>query len=275
MVVYQPIPSSLNPSSGSRTWNLDTSHIQNPNSQHYLSLLVTSEDAISNNTESNQHMPTNTIPLATISSDESLTAIFSFELKENTTIPLFSGAALKKKPITAMYTDVRVDGHPIKLILDSGSAGSIITKQLMDQLGHQVDRAASTRIITANGATKTPITLVGNDWLSKTNAVLNWMTQELILSQNEKHTRVSAICGHFKATNTMAPLIDFDEEKPKPTWEAYQVSWADEEHNELLPILFWNDNNKGKRKQKEELTWETDDLTWTDNDESEPTLSWE
>ncbi|KAG9291761.1 hypothetical protein G9A89_012046 [Geosiphon pyriformis] len=114
------------------TWNLDTSRVQNPNFQHYLSLLVNPEDATSNNMEFNQHVPTNTIPLATISSDESLVAIFPFELEENTLIPLFSGATLKEKPITAMYTDARVDSH-------------------------RVDRAASARIITANGATKTPI----------------------------------------------------------------------------------------------------------------------
>ncbi|KAG9299627.1 hypothetical protein G9A89_020798 [Geosiphon pyriformis] len=36
-----------------------------------------------------------------------------------------------------------------------------------------------------------------------------------------------------------------------------------------------NATNKGKGKQKEELTWETDDLTWTDNDESKPISSWE
>ncbi|KAG9302359.1 hypothetical protein G9A89_011785 [Geosiphon pyriformis] len=49
------------------------------------------------------------------------------------------------------------------------------------------------------------------------------MTQELVLSQNGQYTQVPATCGHFKATNTTAPLIDLKEEKPKPTWEAYQV----------------------------------------------------
>ncbi|KAG9288181.1 hypothetical protein G9A89_020487 [Geosiphon pyriformis] len=283
------------------TQNLDTSYIQNPNSQHYLSLLVTPEDTTSNNTEFNQHVPTNTIPPAIISSNESLAAIFPFELEENTPIPLFSGATLEEKPITAMYMDARVDGHLIKLILDSGSAGSIITRQLMDQLGCRVDQAASTRIIIANGTTKTPISeiddfpieingiiipikvlvmdatqyqaLVDNDWLSKTNAMLDWTTQELILSQNRRHTRVPAMCGHFKTTSPTAPLINFDEKKPKPTWEAYQVLWADKEHNKLLPILSWDNNNKGKGKQKEELTWETNDLTWTDNNKSKPTSS--
>ncbi|KAG9290070.1 hypothetical protein G9A89_010376 [Geosiphon pyriformis] len=129
--------------------------------------------------ESNQHVPTNTILLATISSNKFLAAIFPFELEKNTPILLFSGATLKEKPITAIYMDARVNGHSIKLILDT----------------------ASTRIITADGVTKTLIgeidefpfevngivtpikvlvmettqyqAFVGNDWLSKVNAMLD------------------------------------------------------------------------------------------------------
>ncbi|KAG9304214.1 hypothetical protein G9A89_019776 [Geosiphon pyriformis] len=180
--------------------------------------------------------PTSNIPPAMITENESLDAIFLFELKKLSTMPLFSGAVLEEKLITAMYTDAKIDGHPIKLILDSGSAGSIIARQLMDQL--------------ADGATKTPIgeiddlpieingiivpikvlvieatqyqALVGNDWLSKMNTTLDWNTQELQLSQNGQHTQVPATCGYFKTTNSLAPLIDF-EEKTKPTWEAYQL----------------------------------------------------
>ncbi|KAG9297003.1 hypothetical protein G9A89_008589 [Geosiphon pyriformis] len=100
---------------------------------------------------------TNNILPATISNNESLVAIFPFEFKETTPVPLFSGATLDTKLITAMYTDAKVDGHAIKLILDSGSAGSIITQQLMDQLGCQVDYTASVCIITVDGTTKTPI----------------------------------------------------------------------------------------------------------------------
>ncbi|KAG9307376.1 hypothetical protein G9A89_017205 [Geosiphon pyriformis] len=275
---------------------------QNLNSQNYLSLLVTPEDASPSNQKPTQKQQTHTsnIPPATVTNNELLDTIFPFKLEKPLTMPLFSRAALEKKPITAMYTDVKIDGHHIKLILDSGSADSIITQQFMDQLGYRVDRTASTRIITADGATKTPIgkindlpieingiivpikvlvmeaiqyqALVGNNWLSKTNATLNWNTQELQLSQNRQYTRVPATCSHFKATNTMAPLIDFEEKKQKPTWEAYQISWANEEHNELPSILSWDDNRKGKQTNK--LTWETDNLTWTDNEQEEPS-SWE
>ncbi|KAG9285803.1 hypothetical protein G9A89_013228 [Geosiphon pyriformis] len=189
-----------------------TRNPQNPNSQNYLSLLVTPKNASPSNQEPTQKQQTHTsnIPPATVINDESLDAIFPFELEKLSNTPLFSGATLEEKPITAMYTDAKIDEHHIKLILDSGLNG--------------------------------------------------------------QHTCVPAMCGHFKATNTTTPLIDFEEKKPKPTWEAYQVSWADEEHNELPPILSWDNNEK--RKQTTELTWETNNLTWTDN-EQEETSSWE
>ncbi|KAG9290606.1 hypothetical protein G9A89_011569 [Geosiphon pyriformis] len=211
-----------------------------------LHLLVTPEDVPPNNLETNQKQSlTNNISLATITNDELLTAIFPFKLEKNTPVPLFSGAILDIKPIITMYTNVKVDGHSIKLILDSGLAGSIITKQLINQLGCRVDRAVSARIITTNGATKTLIgkidnffikvndiivpikvlvmkatqyqALIGNDWLSKTNASFDWNMQELQISQNRQHTCVPVTCDHFMTTNMTAPLIEFKEEKKKLT----------------------------------------------------------
>ncbi|KAG9299399.1 hypothetical protein G9A89_014048 [Geosiphon pyriformis] len=131
-------------------------------------------------------------------------------------------------------TDVKVDGHAIKLILDSRLAGSIITKQLIDQLGYQVDQAASAQIIMADGVTKTLIGKI-DDFPIEINSII-------------------------------VP-IKFKKEKNKPTWKAYQVSWANEDHNKLLLILSWDDNNKGK--QKEELTWNTDQAWEIDNNSEE------
>ncbi|KAG9288883.1 hypothetical protein G9A89_019505 [Geosiphon pyriformis] len=126
MVVYQLISSSSHQSSGFRSRNSGTGTTQNPNFQNYLSLLVTPENATPNNQELEQ-TPTSNIPPATITEDEFLDTIFPFELKKLLTISLFSGVALEEKPITAMYTNVKIDGHLIKLILNSGSADSIIT----------------------------------------------------------------------------------------------------------------------------------------------------
>ncbi|KAG9288880.1 hypothetical protein G9A89_019502, partial [Geosiphon pyriformis] len=69
----------------------------------------------------------NNIPPATVTNNKSLTAIFSFELEELISMLLFSRATLEKKPITAIYTDAKVNKYSIKLILNNGSADSIIT----------------------------------------------------------------------------------------------------------------------------------------------------
>ncbi|KAG9293295.1 hypothetical protein G9A89_007541 [Geosiphon pyriformis] len=172
IIVHQLILSSSQQPSGLCQRNSGTGQPQNPNSQNYLSLLVTPEDTSTNNSVLTQKQPlTSNIPSATITEDESLATIFPFEFEETAATPLFSGAALEAKPITTMYTNAKVEGQSIKLILNSSSTDSIITKQLMDQLGCQVDRAASARIITADGTTKTPIGKIDN-FLFEVNGIM-------------------------------------------------------------------------------------------------------
>ncbi|KAG9303483.1 hypothetical protein G9A89_018379 [Geosiphon pyriformis] len=254
IIVHQLISSFSQQSSGLRQWNSGTGQTQSPNSQNYLSLLVTPEDASTNNLAFTQKQPlTSNIPPAIITENKSLAAIFSFEFKETAAMLLFSEAALEAKPITTMYTDAKVEGQSIKFILDSGSVGT-------------------------DGVTKTPISEI-DDFPFKINDIVTPI-KVLVMEATQyqalvgQHIRVPATCGHFKTPPREKLLIELEEEKEKPTWEAYQVSWTNEEHNKLPPILPWNDNDNEKEKQKEELTWETDDLTWTNNDESEPTLSW-
>ncbi|KAG9302827.1 hypothetical protein G9A89_009604 [Geosiphon pyriformis] len=184
------------------------------------------KDATSNHPESNQQLLTNTIPPATISNDKFLAAIFFFKLEKTTPVLLFSGATLEEKPITVIYMDARVDDHPIKLILNSGSTNSIITRQLMDQLDCRVDCAASACIITADSTTKTPIGEI-DDFPFEINGLVTLI-------------------------KVLEPLIELEEKEKKPTWEAYQVSWTEDNHSELLPILSWDD--KRKKKEEEELT---------------------
>ncbi|KAG9288791.1 hypothetical protein G9A89_023088 [Geosiphon pyriformis] len=99
---------------------------------------VTPEDAsINNNLKiSLKQTINNNIPLATVTNNKLLAAIFPFEIEEPTETFLFSGATLDMKPITVMYTNTKINGQTIKLILDSNSAGSIITQQLINQLDH-------------------------------------------------------------------------------------------------------------------------------------------
>ncbi|KAG9284802.1 hypothetical protein G9A89_003725 [Geosiphon pyriformis] len=170
--------------------------------------------------------------------------IFPFEFEANESPFLLSNAAVnKQKAITAMYTEITVEGKPIHLILDSRSAGN---------------RPAQTVIVTADDIKKTPVreiddflftideitipvkvfimdasqyqALVRNDWLLKANANLNWKTQELKISYQEQYTIVPATC---------APVFEFEEEKEMPLTETYMAlgspsNWAEETEQEIF-----------------------------------------
>ncbi|KAG9288081.1 hypothetical protein G9A89_017676 [Geosiphon pyriformis] len=207
-----------------------------------------------------------TIPSAQIAENANLSDIFPFEFETNELPFLFSNAAAnEQKAITAMYTEAEVEGKPIRLILDSGSAGSIITYQLMQQLKKNVNRPAQTVIVTADGMKKTPVgeidnfpftldritilvkvlvmdapqyqALIGNDWLQKANANLNWETQELTISYQGQHARVPAICGTFNKCSEKTPAFEFEPEEKKPIIKTFMAfgsmsNWADETEQE-------------------------------------------
>ncbi|KAG9291437.1 hypothetical protein G9A89_021856 [Geosiphon pyriformis] len=192
---------------------------------------------------------------------------------------MFSGAALdEKRPITAMYTEATVNNTPIKLILDSGSAGSIITLQLVNQLGFKVDHAATSQIITADRSTKLPYgkidsfpfeingiviptkvlvidatqyqALVGNDWLTKANATLDWTTQELLINYNGHQAKIPATCGHFqKPSANQRPTFEFEENPALPAIETYQLFWADDQRTGLPAVPTWTSEERSEWNQ--------------------------
>ncbi|KAG9285280.1 hypothetical protein G9A89_001414 [Geosiphon pyriformis] len=174
---------------------------------------------------------------------------------------LSNAVANEQKAITAMYAEAKVEGKPIRLILDSGFARSIITYQLMQQLKRNVDQPAQTVIVTADGMKKTPVgeidnflftlngitipvkvlvmdapqyqAFVGNDWLQKANANLNWETQELTISYQGQHTRIPAICGIFNKRSEKALTFEFEPKEKKPIIKTFMAlgstsNWADE-----------------------------------------------
>ncbi|KAG9293795.1 hypothetical protein G9A89_019133 [Geosiphon pyriformis] len=181
-----------------------------------------------------------TIPPAVATKDSSLTAIFSFELEENKA--MFSGAALDKKcPITAMYMEATVNNIPIKLILDSGSAKSIIMLQLVNQLGFKVDCAVTSQIITADGSTKLPHGKI-DSFPFKINGIVIptkvLTTQELLINYNGHQARIPATCGHFqKPSANQRPTFEFEENPALPAIKTYQFFWTDDQKTRLPAIL--------------------------------------
>ncbi|KAG9290690.1 hypothetical protein G9A89_011653 [Geosiphon pyriformis] len=203
-----------------------------------------------------------------IAQNANLSDIFPFEFEANESPFLLSNAAVnEQKAITAMYTEATVKRKPIHLILDSGSAGSIITYQLMQQFKRNVNRPAQTVIVTADGMKKIPVgeiddfsfsingitipvkvfvmdalqyqALVRNDWLLKANANLNWETQELKISYQRQYTIVPVTCGTFNKCSEKALVFEFEEEKEMPLTETYMAlgstsNWAEETEQKIF-----------------------------------------
>ncbi|KAG9284374.1 hypothetical protein G9A89_023631 [Geosiphon pyriformis] len=78
-------------------------------------------------------------------------------------------------------------------------------------------------------------------------------------------SRSLTMTSHSLNHNKLLPILSWDDnekgkEKEKLTWNADQVSWNDIEHNELSPILFWNAKEKDCGKKLSSMgVWVTPD----------------
>ncbi|KAG9304325.1 hypothetical protein G9A89_019887 [Geosiphon pyriformis] len=166
---------------------------------------------------------------ATITEDTTLAIIFPFDIDNLNTHSLFSRAAINQdKPIMALYTDAR---HNHEAAYEPTKLPSRLCYYRLNYY-----------------------TLVGNDWLSKANATLDWNTQELQLTFNRQHAQVPATCGHFKNQCTEKPLIEFEDTSMPPIIETYQVSWADDYQTELPPPPIWKEKGKGRAEEELQLS---------------------
>ena len=58
---------------------------------------------------------------------------------------------------TAMYCKASINGRSFPIIIDSGAAGSIVSKGLLDKLGVKIPRKSSVVIINVNGQKTSPL----------------------------------------------------------------------------------------------------------------------
>ncbi|KAG9293802.1 hypothetical protein G9A89_019140 [Geosiphon pyriformis] len=183
-----------------------------PEEQDFYHITLSEGRAVAQ--QQNSSYTSTTIPSARIAENTNLSDIFPFKFEANESPFLLSNtAANKQKAITVMYTEAEVEGKPIHLILDSGSTGSIITYQLMQQLKRNVDQPAQTVIVTADGIKKTS-------------------TQELTISYQEQHTQVPVTCDTFNKCSKKAPAFEFEPEEEKPIIKTFMTlgstsNWAD------------------------------------------------
>ncbi|PKY56151.1 hypothetical protein RhiirA4_476230 [Rhizophagus irregularis] len=131
----------------------------------------------------------------------------------------FSNMELKEnQKSTAMYCDATVRGVKVPLIIDSGAAGSIVAHHFLLKLGVKIDQPSTASMVNVNGERKIPIgevlnfpitvqgievpinvvvteaetysVIVGNDWLRKVKANIDYETSTMIINWKEKEAKV-------------------------------------------------------------------------------------
>ncbi|KAG9300313.1 hypothetical protein G9A89_011386 [Geosiphon pyriformis] len=159
--------------------------------------------------QNSSYTPT-TIPPARIAENTNLSNIFPFKFEANESPFLLSNvAANEQKAITAIYTEAEVEGKPIRLILNSGSAGIIVT---------------------ADGMKKTPVREIDNFLFTLDRITIS--VKVLVMDAPQQHARVPATCGTFNKHSEKAPAFEFEPEREKPIIETFMAlgstsNWAD------------------------------------------------
>ncbi|KAG9299780.1 hypothetical protein G9A89_013140 [Geosiphon pyriformis] len=240
----QPLPIQPYQTPSTQQYQVSARRLQRPNYYHtQLSYLTIPEKSdfqqtalFENKVAVLRSNPSNhTIPPAQIAQNANLSDIFPFKFKANKSPFLLSNAAVnEQKTITAMYTEATVEGKPIYLILDSESAGSIITYQLMQQLKQNVDRPVQTVIVTTDDMKKTPVGEI-DDFLFSIDEIIIPVKSEMI----GQYTIVPATCGTFNKQSEKAPVFEFEKEKEIPLTETYMAfgstsNWAEETEQEIF-----------------------------------------
>ncbi|KAG9301546.1 hypothetical protein G9A89_008398 [Geosiphon pyriformis] len=232
---YTPIPRQYSTMYQNQGAYQQQPMIANPNWQN---LIIGNNNSRNINRTKNSSKLSQTIPPAVATEDNSLAAIFPFELEENEA--MFSGATLdEKRPITAMYTEATVNNTPIKLILDSRSAGSIITLQLVNQLGFKVDRAAMSQIITADGSTKLPYGEI-DSFPFEINGIPKFRTgfenrEEESESESEKETSEKTITRPVTGTSSQSRNQETRDQEEEP--DIREATFRNAQGNIIPPLL--------------------------------------
>ena len=177
-----------------------------------------------------------------------------------------------QRPTTAMQCELLVGKEPVKVIIDSGAATSIITHRLMKKLGYKITAPSRIIVVTTNGDKvkplgvikdfpisinylKAPTTfevlespedllLLGNDWLLRMRANLDWGYLKFAVNYKGRREVVNTTCYAEKFTSIRKVIPDdrreIDGDEIMSTYyTSLSESESDEKNDEVFnPAIF-------------------------------------
>ena len=142
---------------------------------------------------------------------------------------------------SALYCEASIKHIKFPLIVDSGSAGSIISLSLLKDLDMEITRASKTVMVNVNGERRRPLgavsdiplrvhdriipmdaivtdansyaAIVGNDWLRKTRAVLDYDNNVMTLKWQNESFEVATECREMPHHIVSIEIPDIEADK--------------------------------------------------------------
>ena len=184
---------------------------------------------------------------------------------------------------SALYCEASIKHIKFPLIVDSGSAGSIMSLTLLKDLQMEITRASKTVMVNVNGERRRPLgavsaiplnimgriipmdaivtdadsyaAIVGNDWLRKTKANIDYGTNELTLKWEDKILRVPTECQTMPHHITTIEVPEIEEE------EDIEEETVEEKADEAIEESEEEYETEDDEKQQEQLYCNTQFIT--------------
>ena len=171
---------------------------------------------------------------------------------------------------SALYCEASINHIKFPLIVDSGSAGSIISLSLLKDLDMEITKASKTVMVNVNGERRRPLgavsdiplkiqgriipmdaivtdansyaAIVGNDWLRKTKALLDYNSNLMIIKWRDETFKVATECREMPhhIVSIEVPEMETDEEVEKEEAEESEEEEYESNDEEAQEQLFCN-----------------------------------
>jgi hypothetical protein len=187
---------------------------------------------------------------------------------------------------SALYCEASIKHIKFPLIVDSGSAGSIMSLSLLKDLDMEITKASKTVMVNVNGERRRPLgavsdiplrihdciipmdaivtdansyaAIVGNDWLRKTKAILDYDNNTMIIKWKNKTLEVATECREMPhhIVSIEVPNVEQEEETEEENVDESEGEEEDEEEEyesdeDVQEQLFCNAQFVTKEKARE------------------------
>jgi hypothetical protein len=186
---------------------------------------------------------------------------------------------------SALYCEASIKHIRFPLIVDSGSAGSIISLSLLKDLDMEITKASKTVMVNVNGERRRPLgavtdiplkiqdriipmdaivtdansyaAIVGNDWLRKTKAVLDYDSNVMTIKWQDETLEVAIECREMPhhIVSIEVPDMEADEEAEEEVEEEdeSEEEYESENDDNAQEQLFCKAQFEKMREVKEEI----------------------